>query len=195
VCSDPSCNHGWSAYSTSKPTWRPRPRRKPVRESVADRDAAYRWEAQCLGDLENGLRLGPVTVTSVQDAAAVIQAVTTYVADLWQRHAGQYRALHQSVPTVDIRFHWHQQRGGGKALMRSHLISIDHRCCGKTWICHELAHLLTPYAGHSQPWRDAVAAIWSREYWCSRGYATAEAERLGLDLGRAVTAMVEFAQP
>jgi hypothetical protein len=174
TCCSPSSSSRWAAYGGHKPKRPPaRPRPRPERpvegrrypelekligEAKArgdpQRKALYDWEDSIIQVLPD-------------DGLLSAETATGYVAWLWLTYAKDFEPFFTGVPTVHL-LTGNDVRGWAIAKVRNHAIYIDARCCRKSWLCHEVLHLMRPGHLHDATFAAGLTFLWEREFEVSR---------------------------
>jgi len=99
---------------------------------------------------------------------------------VWQRNAPAYLPLRYELPRLVI-LHGRHRRGGAVASSRCHTISIDSDACRRSWLLHEIGHLLVPDDdGHGPLYALALITLWERELAIPRAHSLKLASEHGV---------------
>jgi hypothetical protein len=117
------------------------------------RDAkVYAWEEHVWADA--GLNDSPLlSATEAQD----------YAAYLWTGYAPAYSPYFSGVPEIRVMGDA-EAVGGARAQALHHRVLIDQPYLRRTWLAHELMHLLVPAEQHGRTWLAGIILLWESEF-------------------------------
>ncbi len=192
------CTHGsWALYGGRKPA---PPRRRParpdpsattaelesrfpelvgiMRERTAQYGgdgstdtAVYQWESECLGDLDHS---GQLSLEQARD----------YCGRLWRTYAPSFEPYFTASPTICV-MSGADVVGGARAQALHHRVLIDEKYLRRTWLAHEVMHLLHVREQDGPGWCAGMIRLWSNEFGVDRDRALGLAGQHGVAVGLA----------
>jgi hypothetical protein len=93
-------------------------------------------------------------------------AAAAHIEEPWGDFAPGSRSWVTGTPALDIRANNDINGGLARARALEHKIIIDARFCRRSWLVHEIAHLLNPAEQHGVHWRETVMRMrmWRQEF-------------------------------